>query len=218
MSEEKATKTEKNVGNIIQRTYCGEEGIEVVRMDSIDKENHTAEFVIASETPVKDSAWRPPRSVQIRGVILKDYRMNPVVLNQHQRDPLNIIANSLWIKQQEGLLVAKAKFDVDDEIGERIWGKVQRGFVRAASSAFVVLRERMVEAGQIDQATGRKGPLLIATQWKLKEWSIVAVGGDPESLGRSIESPGAEGHAAGADENGEGKFSLPLLGDSFKLH
>lgn len=199
MSDQAQTQDERK----IIRSFTGDDGIQVVRMESIDEKEHTAEFVISTESPVRDRPWGNPTALSMKGVVLKDYRANPVVLAQHQHGPIEVVGRSLSIGKEivddRNILVSRVQFDVDDEFAARVWGKVQRGFLRAASIGFRVLRRRTVEEGQVDQSMGLKGPVDIATQWRLLEWSIVAVGADAESLGRSGEMPEEPG--AGADES-----------------
>jgi hypothetical protein len=179
--------TKTKPSQLIYRTVYGDETEGLVRMATIDTDKHRAEFIISTETPVQDG-WGAPRSLKTSGVILKDYRRNPVILAQHNHAPENVIARSVEVRQEEGRLVAVAEFDVEDEYAERVWGKIRRGFVKAASVGFVPIRERMIEDGVKDEATGLVGPVRLTTQWRLFEWSIVAVGADAESLGRSAEA------------------------------
>ncbi len=209
--------SQPNEAKPIIRAFCGEEGIECLRMASIDEKAHTAEFVISSETPVRDRSWGNPTSLSMQGAVLKDYRANPVVLHQHQHGAPTVVGRSLKVGVEEvagkKVLVARAQFDFEDEgLGKLVWGKIARGFLRAASIGFSPIRIRTVEAGQIDQATGLKGPVDIATQWRMAEWSVVAVGADGESLGRSPDAepdPEAEAGKRAADA---GRFVLPVRG------
>lgn len=203
------------------RAYVGDEESGAIRMETLDVENHTAEFVIATEEPVRDSAWAPPTSLSMKGAVLKYYKSNPVVLAQHQHGAIETVGKTLKVWTEidadgRNVLVARVQFDVDDEFANRVWGKVKRGFLRAASIGFRVTRTRDVEEKQVDQASGLTGPVRIATQWRLLEWSIVAVGADSQALGRADESPdgsGEENCRAGDD----GKFTLPTL-PAFRLN
>jgi phage head maturation protease len=141
------------------------------------------------------------------GVNLQDYRANPVVLAQHENSLIATVGRTekIWVeageKRGQGVLVARAVFDVDDELGKRVWGKIERGFLRAASVGFVVTRTRLLEEGREDRDTGFTGPVRFATAWRVLEWSVVGVGADPSALGRDCPEPEVE--AAG-----DGCFSL----------
>ena len=184
--------------DIIHRTYYGDEESGTIRMATLDKENHRAEFIITTEEPVKDSYYGPPRSLSMKGVNLKRYRMNPVVLAQHTHGPLEVVGKTIKVYTEGDKLIALVEFDIDDEFSARVWGKIERGYLRAASVGYRVTRERIVEEGKEDKATGLVGPVSIATAWTLIEWSVVAVGADAASLGREIEPESAE-VKAGAD-------------------
>jgi len=196
---------------VIYRMYSPDEKIEGgIRIASIDAKAHTAEFIIATEAPVKDDYFGPPRVLSMKGVILKEYRRNPVILAQHQHHPLNVVGTSLKIYPEADKLIALAKFDVDDEFSARVWGKIERGFLKAASVGFIPKRERLIPEGETDKAMGLVGPVKFTTQWNLFEWSTVAVGADSESLGRS-EDPGAVEVAGDDREGAEKGFNLPPL-------
>jgi len=211
MSKKQDKKTDER--GIIRRTYYGDEESGAVRMTTIDKEKHRAEFVITTEMPVQDSYYGPSTSLSMKGAILKDYRRNPVILAQHEHGPIEVIGKTIKIKAEDDQLIALAEFDVDDEFSARIWGKIERGFLRAASIGFRTITTRLVEEGKVDKNTGLEGPVIIATKWRLYEWSIVAVGADSESLGRSS----AEDNEHAADDDTEIKFYLPSLENNFKL-
>lgn len=204
---------------LIRRTCFGEEGDGAIRMATLDKERHTAEFVIATSQPVRDNPYGPPTSLVMKqgSVILKDYRSNPVILAQHEHGLPQVIGRSLKVWQEDGNLIALAQFDAEDKgLGEMTWGKIERGFIRAASIGFRTIRTREIEEGQTDAETGLKGPVRLATQWRLYEWSVVAVGADSGSLGRSgEESPEPDaGESEGAADDGDpetGRFVLPML-------
>lgn len=214
---------QKNEGikDVICRSFSGCDGIDVVRMNTIDEENHTAEFVIGTENPVIDNPWDYPNALSMKGVILKDYRKNPVILADHDASVLNTIGLSTDVRVErindKNLLVAKGNFDVDDELSNRVWGKVKRGFIRATSLRFRRKTVRTIEKGKVDQAMGLEGPVNIITQWSLVEWSIVAIGKDTESLGRAelhSDNPGAgvnENTVDGNSNNGKKIFILPPL-------
>lgn len=192
-----AIPTERAVNEqMIRRTFLGADECGAVRANTIDEKAHTAEFVIATEAPVQDRPWQVPMSLSMAGVNLQRFRKSRVVLAQHQNGVLEVVGRSLkeWVEKGDqpgqGQLCSLVEFDVGDEFSNRVWGKVQRKFVRAASAGFFVNRERCVEEGQTDQKTGFVGPVRIATAWQLYEWSVVAVGADPDALGR--KGPGPE--------------------------
>jgi len=193
------------------RAYFGEDENGAVRMSTLDKEKHTAEFIIATDAPVRDSLYSPPVSLSMRegAVVLKDYRRNPVVLAQHQHGVIEAVGRSLKVWTEGRYLVSRAQFDVDDELGLRTWGKIERGYLRAASIGYRKLRMREVEEGKTDSESGLAGPVSVATQWKLLEWSVVAVGADAESLGRSDDDASAVADNGAADDDGVKAFSLP---------
>jgi hypothetical protein len=204
----------KTTDDIVRRTYLGEGDAGAVRLASIDKEKHEVEFVIATDAPVQDSFYGPPTALSMKGAILKEFRKNPVVLAQHENAVLGVVGRSLkeWVEGDR--LISRAAFDVGDEWSARVWGKIERGFLRGASIGYRVVRTRNVEEGQTDKATGLVGPVRIGLQWRLLEWSVVAVGADSESLGRglgAVDGPGADRGALILAPLAKAPFKLPLL-------
>lgn len=180
--EENKKREESQMG-IVRRTFCGEG--DVLALRSINEEEHSAEFIIATETPVRDRYYGPPTSLSMNGVNLKEYRKNPVVAYAH--DLTRVVGRCENIRAEDGKLIATVIFDVDNEFAAGVWGQVKRGFLRAASAGFIVTKRKLVEEGKTDSKSGLVGPVEIATAWRLFEWSIVAVGADLGALGRDLE-------------------------------
>jgi hypothetical protein len=190
--------------DLIRRAIFGSDDRPVLR--SIDEEKNYAEFVIATAAPVRDSYYGPPTSLQMGGVNMKRYKNNPVVLAQHKHGVLEVIGTGSSIRVENDELICGCTFDVDDEFAARVWGKVKRKVLRMASVGFLVTRERLIQEGKTDKKTGLTGPVRLATAWELHEWSIVAVGADPDALGRqAVQEP--DDHDDAADDE-RGGFSL----------
>lgn len=185
----------KPANDLVRRVYLGEGDAGAVRLASLDKEKHEVEFVIATSAPVQDSYYGPPTALSMKGVILKEFRRNPVVLAQHENSVLAVVGRSLKEWVEEDRLISRAAFDIGDDWSARIWGKIERGFLRGASVGYRRVKIRNIEDGQTDRPTSLVGPVCIAVQWRLLEWSVVAVGADSESLGRglgAVDGPGAD--------------------------
>ena len=173
--------TEKK-SQMIRREVSGEE---IVRMESVDSEKGLAEFVIATGAPVIDDWSGIPNSLLLDGVELKEYRDNPIVLWGHSFDkPEEIIGRSIKVFKEADKLIARVQFDIDDEFAARVFGKIARGYLRAASVGYLPIRKRYVEEGETDKSSGLVGPVNINTKWRLCEWSVVGIGADPGALGR----------------------------------
>ena len=148
--------------------------------EMIDKRQ--VEFVLSSEavdsygTVFKMSGWNFNR-----------YIKNPVVCFQHRwgsDDPDNIIGTSS-IRVEEGKLIGVVTFE-DPDINpkaEKIFRKVQSGTLKMASVGARVLKAHFGDSEQ-----GEDQDVLYFDEQELIEWSIVAVGSNPDAHKRNAQS------------------------------
>ena len=112
------------------------------------------------------------------GVDLEHFKKNPVMLYDHSdwRMPIGRWEN---IRLEEGKIKAEAVFDYDDpnEDVQRVIGKVERGFIKAAS---VSLRDNIVSSDTALQIEGQTLPTIIKS--RLREASIVSIGGNHNAI------------------------------------
>jgi len=189
-----------------------------LRIASLDAARKAAEFTVATEAAVQDSWWGPPVSLDLEGVDLSRFARNPVVLFMH--DMLWAVGTAERTWTEKGELVSRAVIDVGDEVGEWLWGKLERDIIRMASLSYRKLEWYDVAEGAQDEATKLAGPLRRVTRWELIEWSIVTIGADPNALGRSA---GGADSARPAPWGGVGlapqrsAFSLGAVRPTFRL-
>lgn len=112
------------------------------------------------------------------GVDLEHFKKNPVMLYDHSdwRMPIGRWEN---IRLEDGKIKAEAVFDYDDtnEDVQRVIGKVERGFIKAAS---VSLRDNIVSSDTALQIEGQTLPTIIKS--RLREASIVSIGGNHNAI------------------------------------
>lgn len=156
----------------------------------IDEQEKSAEFVISTESPVRDSYYAPPTSLDSEGVNLERFRANPVVLFMHEQVWTAGVSSLPRVEGKS--LVARVTFDAEDDLGAWLWGKVRRKIIRMASVGFRKLAWYDVDEGATDAATGLAGPVRRATEWELLEWSVVAIGANAEALGRGLSGASAQ--------------------------
>ena len=151
-------------------------------LESVDKECRTFEFVISSEavdsygTVFKMDGWD-----------LRGYEKNPVVCYQHRSsspDPDDVIGTSeLFIEDNK--LMARVTFE-DAETNakaEKVRKKVLNGTLKMASVGARVLDYRFgVEEKNENKET------IYFTKTELVEWSVVAVGANPDALKRNQQT------------------------------
>lgn len=87
------------------------------------------------------------------------------------------------LRLEDGVWVADADFDMADEFAAKIAGKVDRGFIKAAS---VTVRPL---SGYVDESTGEE--VFVCIEWELREASIVDIPSDRGAL-RLVDAKGVE--------------------------
>lgn len=110
------------------------------------------------------------------GADLEQFRRNPVMFYNHDEwdAPIGRWEN---IRFENGKLLADPVFDLEDENAKKIAGKVERGFLKAASIGFRIMEK---SDDPVNLMPGQKLPTV--TRWQLREASIVNVGANHNAL------------------------------------
>jgi hypothetical protein len=126
------------------------------------------DFVLNDETVENSYGFTIPNA----GIELTQFLDNPVMLNSHDNNTESVIGNWKNTRVVGHQLLATENFDVADEDAKKIAGKVERGFIKAASMGVGFYMDDM-------QYIGGK---VILTKCVLKEASIVAVPSNAKAL------------------------------------
>lgn len=114
------------------------------------------------------------------GIDTEQYERNPVVLYGHVRaysDPKRVVGRCVKLYKENKELYADIEFDVEDELGKEVAGKVERGFIKMASL------HADVKETSVDELLILPGQTMeTVTRCKLVELSIVDIGGNDSSL------------------------------------
>ncbi|SFL09992.1 hypothetical protein SAMN05216357_112123 [Porphyromonadaceae bacterium KH3CP3RA] len=112
----------------------------------------------------------------LSGADIEQFRRNPVMYLNHNDwgTPIGRWEN---IRIEDGKLMADPVFDLEDEEGKKIAGKVDRGFLRMASVGLRAI-ERSEEPKLM--LPGQKYPTV--TKWQLREASIVGIGANHNAI------------------------------------
>lgn len=131
----------------------------------------TKSFILTDES-VNTYGFR----ILMSGGDLEQFRRNPVMFYNHNdwETPIGRWEN---IRLEDGKLLADPVFDMDDENAKKIAGKVDRGFLRAASIGL-----RIIEKSESPELIlqGQKYPTV--TKWQLREASVVTIGANHNAL------------------------------------
>ena len=111
------------------------------------------------------------------GADLTEFRKNPVMLLNHSDRELPV---GRWenIRVESGRILADAVFDMEDERGRQLEGKVSSGFVNAASIGAWPPEE--ISDDESLRYPGQKSGTI--TRWKVREASIVTIGSNHNAL------------------------------------
>lgn len=110
------------------------------------------------------------------GAVLKQFMRNPVMYLNHDdwNTPIGMWVN---IRVEGEKILADPVFDLEDEEGKRVAGKVERGFLRMASAGIRVLEwsedPKYMLAGQTRPT---------AIKWIMREGSVVGIGANHNAL------------------------------------
>lgn len=110
------------------------------------------------------------------GCDLEQFKRNPVMFYNHDEwdAPIGRWEN---VRIEDGKLLADPVFDLEDERGRKISGKVDRNFLRAASVGLRIVEQSDDPAVMIP---GQKYPTV--TKWQLREASIVGIGANHNAI------------------------------------
>jgi HK97 family phage prohead protease len=163
-----------------------------VRADSVDEETRTAEATLSTQNPVEVMDWN--RYEVIDEVLLVDgARMPPqiVLLDAHSRFQVANVRGSVTnIRKTDSGIVGTLRFASDAD-SERAWQLVREGHLTDVSVGYRVDNYVDIPAGKSQDVGGRtytakNKPLRVATEWRLREVSLVPIGADEEAKIREM--------------------------------
>ena len=136
----------------------------------INPEKGTVTSVIATDQVARDGAIIEPK-----GWDFSNYRLNPVILWQHDDTamPFARTAEGPFVSDKE--LVAKAQFDMDDPRAVEAVRKIAGGFINATSVRWLPKKTEVREMGEGED----KREVLVFLEQELLEWSFVGIPADP---------------------------------------
>ena len=118
----------------------------------------------------------------LKGVDLKWFRKNPVVLYGHSYGSLPI-GRAAWVRKDNGQLKAKTIFASEEAnpVAEQVYNLFKEKILKAWSVSFIVLESREAHEDEFDVPVRR-----VITKWALLEYSAVPVPSNMEALTTAI--------------------------------
>lgn len=121
-----------------------------------------------------------------KGAKLDNYNKNKVVLLNHDFD--RVVGKNLWIKIQDGRLVAKTKFPPAElsEDGDRCFRMYQEGYMCGFSISFDPIDYGPPTPDEIRARPELAECRCMYRTWDLLEYSCVAVPANPEAVALAV--------------------------------
>ncbi len=172
--------------HMAQKLHRKKEDIEVVRkyFTSEKSESDSKEHSVVSyiSTGIKD---RDGEVLLPGGVVLDNYRKNPIVMYAHDYRSVPVGKN-IWIKQDDKGLIAKTMF-ANTEFADQIYQLYSEDIggtgpvMKAFSVGFIPIEWEDIEQKSVED------PRRIYKKWELLEYSCVPVPSCPEALALAYE-------------------------------
>lgn len=151
------------------------------------------------------------------GAVLDYFRDNPVMYYNHHRSTsadfagvgaTQIMPVGMWenVRIEDGVMLADAYIDTSDEVGQRLFRKVQMGVISSASIGF---RALAWSDSDDDKLPGQQGYTI--TSWELLEISIVDIPSN-RNASRITDEVRAFGQRS---EQGDSAKGLPIFYKDF---
>lgn len=136
-----------------------------------------APFIFNDESQYNTYRFR----VLTDGISLIRFDQNPVMLDGHWNSSHSVIGKWEGYEKDGALLTGVPVFDIEDELGKKIAGKVERGFLKACSMGLL-----FNPADMVVEANGK----LCLQKCELLEVSIVAVPSNANAVRLYVEKDG----------------------------
>jgi len=147
-----------------------------------NKQNREAEFVISTE-----SVDSHETVFKVSGWDLKRYEANPIVCYQHRSgsDDPDMILGTSAVRIEDNKLIGIVRFEAADvnPLAEKVWKKIQAGTLRMAS-----ISANIKKGHWGDEKLGEDANVIYFDDQELREWSIVALGSNPDAIKRSHDA------------------------------
>ena len=159
------------------------------------EDDDSVEFTLATEEPARVWDWQRFETVTevilAAGVNLPKNKQIPLI-NSHDRSNIDNILGSVRDIRVEGESVIGRLYFSKDETAQRALNKIREGHLDSGSVGYEQAESVWVPEGESTVINSKTyaGPMLITKSWNLKEFSLVAIGADPNAKAREeiIES------------------------------
>ncbi len=185
MPEKVSPNNESDLEQITRRSIVS------YKPETIRESDHSVEFVLSNEKPVKVWSWDRweviDETLIASGFTLRVGNNGQIPL-QDSHDTSSIISNIGAVRELRTVtesdgdkVVGRLFFDVSDDLGKRAFEKVKNGFIDSGSVGYEHQERSWISEQENLVFNGKeyKGPMQLVQRWTLLEFSLVAVGADP---------------------------------------
>ena len=155
-------------------------------------EDSSVEFVLSTETPATIFDWSRYDYVQeilrADGVQLPKSNQVPL-LNSHNRNGIeNILGSVREIRTENNQVIGRLYFS-QDKASQDAFNKIKEGHLDSGSVGYSQVNSEWIEKGDTLEYKGKRyeGGQLLTKEWALGEYSLVAIGADPNAKARTEE-------------------------------
>jgi hypothetical protein len=152
--------------------------------------DNSVEFILATEEPAR--VWDWERFDVIREVIAADGVIVPKngqipLVDSHDRSTIDNILGSVREIRREGTEVIGRLYFANTDAAKRAAEMIKEGHLDSGSVGYEQNETQWISDGESVVYNGRSfsGPMLLTRKWSLKEFSLVAIGADPNAKARA---------------------------------
>ena len=160
--------------------------------NTVREDDSSVEFVLSTETPATIFDWSRcdyvTEILRADGVKLPKNNQVPL-LNSHNRAGIeNILGSVRDIRVENNQVIGRLYFSQDTE-AQSAFTKIKEGHLDSGSVGYSQVNSEWIEKGSsLDyKGTRYEGGQLLTKEWALGEYSLVAIGADPNAKARQKE-------------------------------
>lgn len=162
---------------------------------SLDAEARSVEVVCSTESPVSVIDWERYEVVDevllMSGCQMPASRQIPLLNSHYRGDISSVLGSCRELRIEGGELIGRAHYSAADPVAEQAWQKTREGHLTDYSIGYRVIESTWIPEGQTQTIAGRsfRGPVKVATKWKVRELSTCPIGADELAKARAATQP-----------------------------
>lgn len=179
---------------------------------TLREEDRSVEFILSTETPAKVWSWERfdviDEVLVAKGVILPQNRQIPLQDSHDRSSTKSTLGSVREIRVENDRVIGRLYFARSADAVEA-FEKVRDGHIDSGSVGYSPTEFMWLEENQRAEYNGKTydGPMQLTTGWNLKEYSLVAIGADPNAKARAeIEATGTNSRSA--DDNSKENLKM----------